>query len=286
METDNIFVSSVMVEKVCLPPSDVHSQYRKILEDKLKHQKEGKCSKYGFIRPNSIEILKVSPGKTRMVSLNGDVVFDIQFKADVCNPVPGMIIKGRVSNMNRFGLLITCSAYVDGRSIPVIELIVTKQAIRIQNQVDLNSLTIGNEVFVEVLGKKFELNDNKISAFGRIVNGDDPIANSDEHKKPMNAIQENPALSGIDEDANLDDDAESITDEIEKEGEEDLDDDELGDEQLEGGDDDIDIGGEDEYVDDEDGFMMDGGDDDFELLESDIGDDDISSVKSVISDID
>lgn len=277
MDTENIFVPSVLVEKICLPPQDIHNQYRKILEDKLRFQKEGKCSKYGFIRPKSIEILKVSPGKTRMVSLNGDVVFDVQFKADVCNPVPGLILKGRVSNMNKFGLLIACSANVDGKSIPVVEIIVTKQAIGIQNKVDLNSLTIGNEVFVEILGKKFELNDSKISAIGRIVTGDDPIANSEEHKKPMIVIQENPV---IDDETNLEGDDDSESDGLDDEERDDKDDleDEIG-EGLEGAET-FSEGGD---IEDDEGFNMDGGDDEFELIESELGDDDVDSLKSFMS---
>ena len=273
--TTDLFVSSIMTEQICLHPQDLHQSYRKVIEGKIKDSKEGKCSKFGFIRPGSIKILKVAPGITRMVSLNGDVVYDVQYKADVCNPMVGMIVKGKVSNLNKFGLLLTC--FTDAmdekdnviNTIPVIEIIVTRQSVGISHQVDLNRLTIGNEVKIEILGKKYELNDTKISAIGRIVMDDivPKVSNTMPNGDQVDVLV-------ADEDNIDDDDDDDEEDEEDGSEKDDEDGDDVGEREV-GDDGDVSVGG---GVDLDEFDLMDGSD-----LELDGGDDgSIASEESVL----
>jgi hypothetical protein len=100
-------------------------------------------------------------GRVELVSLNGTVLYDVTFYADICNPLIGSVIKSKVMNVNKFGIL----AEAEG----VVEIIIAKNSVAIQSEVDVNKIRIGDNVLIEVVGKKFELNDKKISLIGRVV---------------------------------------------------------------------------------------------------------------------
>ncbi len=158
---DNIFMRMLLSDKVKLEPAFLSKRYKDEVLRRLKLRLEGVCSRHGFIKPNSIQIHKVCMGKVELISLNGNVQFDVSFYADICNPLIGSVIKSKVLNVNKFGIL----AEAEG----VVEIIIAKNSIGIQSEVDLNKIRIGDELLVEVVGKKFELNDKKISLIGRVV---------------------------------------------------------------------------------------------------------------------
>lgn len=172
---NEIFVTSLLTDKVRLAPNQVNKNYREIITTYTKLKNEGVCTKYGYIKHNSIEIIKISPGTMRLVSLNGDIIFHVQFKADICNPAIGTVIPAVITNSNKFGILAETSVKVmddTGKmlSIPVIETVITKQGVGIAGNVDLETLNIGDSINIEVLGKKFELNDKKICVVGKVIN--------------------------------------------------------------------------------------------------------------------
>lgn len=267
MDNTDIFMNSVFVDKICLNPKEISSKFRDVIELKIKSSNEGKCTKHGFIKPNSVEILKISPGNTRMVSLNGDVIYNVQYTADVCNPCIGTILKVVITNINKFGILAEASIPGMDESgnivkIPVVEVIITKHGVGITGSVALERLTIGNQINVEVLGKKYELNDKKICAVGRVV--EDGV-----NEKGKDVIEEDEGLpDGVDDD---DDDLEDIDEEDENDEDEDG--------QGDVAEDDDDIDGEDDGL-----FDLEGG------LESDLeineDDDEIDDVDDIDDEID
>jgi DNA-directed RNA polymerase subunit E'/Rpb7 len=158
---DNIFMRMLLTDKIKLEPAFLSKRYKDEVLRRLKLKLEGICSRHGFIKPNSIEIYKVCMGKVELVSLNGNVLFDVSFYAEICNPLIGSVIKSKVMNVNKFGIL----AEAEG----VVEIIIAKNSVGIHSEVDLNKIRIGDDVLVEVVGKKFELNDKKIALIGRVV---------------------------------------------------------------------------------------------------------------------
>jgi DNA-directed RNA polymerase subunit E'/Rpb7 len=159
--TDNIFMRMLMNDKVKLEPAFLSKQYKSEILRRLKLKLEGICSRHGYIKPNSITLHKVCMGRVELVSLNGTVLYDVTFHADICNPLIGSVIKSKVMNVNKFGIL----AEAEG----VVEIIIAKNSVAIQSEVDVNKIRIGDDVLIEVVGKKFELNDKKISLIGRVV---------------------------------------------------------------------------------------------------------------------
>jgi DNA-directed RNA polymerase subunit E'/Rpb7 len=178
---DKIFVRVQLCEKVKLEPAFLSKDYKEEVLRRLKAKVEGICSKHGYIKPDSIDIYKICTGRVELIGLNGNSMFDVYFFADVCNPLLGSIIKCQVSNINKFGILAEAGN--------IIEAIIAKNSVSIQSDIDLEKVRIGDEVFIEVLGKKYELNDKKISLIARIVKSPDVqrnLASSSSKKQTVN----------------------------------------------------------------------------------------------------
>jgi DNA-directed RNA polymerase subunit E'/Rpb7 len=160
---DNIFYRTLLNDKVKIEPKFLGKDFRMYLLKKLQRTVEGICTKHGFVRCGSIELYKVSPGNIDLVGLNGYILFDVFYWADVCNPLIGNVVKAKVMNVNKFGIL----ADVMG----ILEIIVAKNSVSISHEsnVDIEKIKIGDVIMVEIVGKKFELQDKKISIIGRIV---------------------------------------------------------------------------------------------------------------------
>jgi hypothetical protein len=138
--------------------------------NKIRTTLEGVCSRYGYIRPKSIEILKRSLGVFMKAHFNGHIKYDIVCKAEMCNPVRGMIFKAIVKNKNDLGILAENSITIDGNVIPILDILIPRRSAGITSDIDLDSINIGDEIFIEVLGKRYQLNDKKISIIARAVN--------------------------------------------------------------------------------------------------------------------
>jgi DNA-directed RNA polymerase subunit E'/Rpb7 len=210
---NNIFMRMQLTEKVKLEPAFISKQYKDEVLKRLKAKVEGLCSRHGFIKEGSVEISKICVGKVEMIGLNGNTQFDVHFFADVCNPLLGSIIKCRVSNINKFGILAEAES--------IIEAIIAKNSVNIQSDIDLEKVRIGDDVSIEVIGKKYELNEKKISLIGKIV--------KDASSRKVSALTPSSALSKTIHIENEDDEEEPEEipsgDESEDEGKESADED-------------------------------------------------------------
>lgn len=215
----DIFIRTVLIDKVRLKPNQISSNLKDVLQWILEKQYEGKCSYHGFIRPNSIKVFNYSMGKIFDASLNGDVDYHVQYYAYLCNPAIGSIVPAIVTNKNNFGVL--AESFVDNykRKDSVLEIIVVKSH-QTDKSIDLDSLKENDKVNVEILGKKFELNDKKISAWGRIVKSSknsllDHVELIDEHTKDYieNIEDEKTSLGSSDDDLSNDEEENEEEDE-------------------------------------------------------------------------
>lgn len=153
-EMDDIFLDTILSDKVCLSPIIIRDGLKEVIVERLKNRFENVCTHHGFIRQDSIEIVKYSLGQVRTFSLNGDVIFNVMYKAQVCNPAIGSTVSAKVVNMNKFGIL--------AESLGILEIIVPREDLTIVYKV-------GQDISVNILGKKFELGDTKLSIVGKIL---------------------------------------------------------------------------------------------------------------------
>lgn len=167
----DIFMKVLINEKVKLEPRYLNRNYKNELIKRLNEKLAGKCTRHGYIKKNSIEIYKITPGMIEMISLNGTVNYDIYFHAEVCNPMLGTMLNVKVINTNKFGILAE-SGYTDDETnefLNIIEIIIAKNSVSIVSDTDLDNISKGDELKIEVIGKKYELNDKQIKIFGKIV---------------------------------------------------------------------------------------------------------------------
>ena len=160
---DNIFYRVLLQDKVKIEPKYINKEFRAYVSKKLKTSLEGVCSKHGYIKEGTIDVYKITPGDIDLVGLNGYVTYDVHFYAEVCNPMIGNVVKAKVVNVNKFGIL--------AEVVPILEVIVAKNTVNIlsDDSIDLEQIKPGDIVNIEIMGKKFELHDKKISVVGRVV---------------------------------------------------------------------------------------------------------------------
>jgi hypothetical protein len=111
--------------------------------------------------------------------LNGDVEYIVKYSADVCNPAVGSSVKAKVVNQNMFGILAECSIKNGSITRPVLEIIIAKVSSTNDPEVNVESVNVGDIINVEIVGKKFELDDTKITIVGKIISNKKNIVKID-----------------------------------------------------------------------------------------------------------
>jgi hypothetical protein len=165
----DIFAPIRFRTSVQLAPSDLLANFQETILDKVRVSLEGVCSRYGYIRPGSIVIVKRSTGSFIKQHFNGHIKFDMICKAEVCNPAIGAVFKAIVKNKNALGVHAESVTHEDDVTHPVLDIIVPKRSAGITSTIDLEDVNVGDIVYVEVLGKRYQLHDKKISIIGRAI---------------------------------------------------------------------------------------------------------------------
>jgi DNA-directed RNA polymerase subunit E'/Rpb7 len=165
---------------VQLGPTELTGDFDDVVLAKLRKNLEGVCSRHGYIRADSIEIIKRSPGKLMKQHFNGYIQFSVLCRGDVCNPAKDTVVEAKVVNKNALGLL--AESYIEGDRIPVLDIIIPKKTAGIVSEIDVDDVSIGEKIYVMIIGKQYQLNDTKISIIGRIVR--DP-----KMKQPLSPLQ-------------------------------------------------------------------------------------------------
>lgn len=239
---DSIFVTTLVLEKVRVPPQDIDRNIKKTLMSILNAKFEGKCSQHGFIKRKSIKIVKFAMGQVQVASLNGDATYMVNFQADVCNPMIGSVIRAKVMKINSFGIFAECGTTVDGKYVSIIEVLVARKSTTMVNEIPLENFKENDIIHVEIRDKKYELNDKRIGVVGRTVNkkatykldNGEPDEEDDDDDVDVDVVDGDPVEDDEekeDEDEE-DDDEKSEKDEKEEEEEEE---DEFGEEEDEEG---------------------------------------------------
>lgn len=187
---DTMFAPVRFKTHIQLTPRELQVQFEKYILDKIRSQLEGICGRYGYIRPNSITIVKRSAGMLMKPHFNGHIRFEVLCKAFVCNPPQGMVVEATVRNKNELGLYAESTIELDGETIPILDIIIPSKSAGIVSELDLTKVQIGEVIFVEIVGKTFKYRDPKISVIGRLV--------KDPHQK-VALTQEEPEEVGEEE---------------------------------------------------------------------------------------
>ena len=195
--TTELFIPIKFRTTIILTPSEITKDFQNTILTKLKINYENICSKYGYIKKDTIKIIKRSVGQIKKEHFNANVYFDVMCIAEICNPAQGSIIKCKVKAKNSLGVL--AEGYYD--NIPILQIIIPKISAGIQSEINIDTISIGDEIKIEVCGKKYQLFDKHISIIGKA------IKNKDEFIKTS-------IVDDIDDDNNINKDDDDIIEEI------------------------------------------------------------------------
>lgn len=165
-----LFVPLKFKSYVQLVPAELGKDLGEVIRNKLRKTYEGVCSRYGYVKPGSLQILQRSYGQFIKQHFNGHIRFEVVMMGEVCNPLAGMVVTAQVRNRNQMGIKAESFIEVDGKIVPVLDIIIPKRSAGIQSDFDLDEIQIGENIHVEVVGKRYQLNDTRISIIGRAVN--------------------------------------------------------------------------------------------------------------------
>lgn len=250
--SSDLFIPIKFKTNVILSPNELDADFDKTILKKIKDNYENICSKYGYIKNNSIKIIKRSIGLIKNQHFNANTSFTILCLAEICNPIQGSIIKCKVKNINKMGVL--AEGYYD--NIPILEIIIPSNSAGIKSEINLETLVKGQEIKIEVCGKKYQLFDKHISIIGRAIKNKDEFIKNEIKADDDDEIQ---PQTNDDDDLDIfieDDDNEGSDEEKKSEKSDNTDDDESDKSEIDVDEDDLSGGGEefndefDDYPDD------------------------------------
>ena len=160
----DIFFETTLDDVVKLAPSEITSNKNKHILEFLKTTYEGTCSKFGYIKRNSIKLDNVFMGSVELATFHGYVLFPVSFTASICNPSVGSVIQCTVLRMNSFGML--CAAITKdlntGKDEQIMNIAVPKHLSNKSESI-MSNINVGENLYVEIIGKKYELKKTSIN---------------------------------------------------------------------------------------------------------------------------
>ena len=183
--------TAIFEEQVSLTPIDfkrVIKSIDAILLEKLRARIENKCSRHGYVIPNTLKILSRSMGMVERGRFTGNIIFRVQAEGGVINPSDGVILKGDVIRKNKMGL------YVNYRD--AIRVIVPRD-MSIGDR-EFEDVQIGDIVNVEIKKSRFQVNDEYILSVGSFQNVDIKATEA-KNTAALNAIPEGSKEENVEE---------------------------------------------------------------------------------------
>lgn len=156
----SVYSRCLLTRKIKFPISVVGKNLEETMEAHIKQTYEGRCQVEGFVKPNSIKIIRHSSG---VIDRGSSVVFEVVFECDVCFPVEGMILACQVKNITKAGIRAESAT-----EIPTpFTVFVAKD--HHYNNARFNEVQNGDTIHVRVIGQRFELNDRIVGVVGELV---------------------------------------------------------------------------------------------------------------------
>ena len=134
--------------------------------EKIKDKYEQKITKFGYIKQDSIEIIKRSYGIAMKEHFNSCFNYKAICYASICNPSINQILFGKIVSNNNAGF----KAEITDNGNVIIEAIIPRLTAGIKHEYDIENIKNGDEVYLKVCRKRLHFNDNKITIIGMIIN--------------------------------------------------------------------------------------------------------------------
>lgn len=175
----SLFFKTNLQTKIDIKASQLKENIDELLLNQIKKKHGNKCIKEGYVKKDSIDIIKKSNGIIPSGHFNGSIRYLVKYSAQICNPENSSIIECKVVNKNKIGIL----AEAIETPSPLTILVATQH--HMDNDQYL-AIKIGAIIFVEVIGKKYELYDKKISIISKFTNKNQQTIANNEIEKHIN----------------------------------------------------------------------------------------------------
>jgi hypothetical protein len=157
---DQPYFRSLLTMKILLPINNIGRHIKQNLEKKISSLIEGRCTVEGYIKPDSVRIQNYSSGK-----VNGEYVeYICSYESWICYPVENMKVECTCKTITKAGIH---SEVIDKKgNIPIVIFIARDH--HLMNSVYEN-VRENTKMIVSIIGVRFELNDDHVSAIGKLI---------------------------------------------------------------------------------------------------------------------
>jgi DNA-directed RNA polymerase subunit E'/Rpb7 len=155
-----VYIQSILTMKVMIPITQVGKNIKQNLEKIISKKTEGKCIAEGFIRPNSVKVIRYSSGTIN----NNYIEFQTVFECMVCHPVEGMLVECMTKTITKAG--VHAEVTDETGAIPITVFVARDHHFTDRKFAEIKENT---KIAVKVIGVRFELNDPYICVIGKYV---------------------------------------------------------------------------------------------------------------------
>jgi len=208
---EDIYFNCTLLKRVVVPSKHLNSNIDIYINDYIKKTIEGTCLHEGYIKPETVSILKKSVGILLGSSFTGDITYDVAYTAQVCNPVIGNVINCKVKFVNKMGVL---------ASNGPITVIIGRQ-FHLNNE--LEKISRDDNIKVEVVARTFCLNDKEIKVVAKLYGVESSnFANKSVSSNEFTESDLTPIMENDDDDGLIENTEDITNDILEESDEEDL----------------------------------------------------------------
>ena len=161
MVDKNIFYNTVIWNRILLTADDINKSLNDTIYNILVENNEGKCVREGFIKENSIKLLKRSVPYVYGNQMNGKLYVDVLYETEICCPMRGNIIECNIEKLNKLGILASSGP---------LSIIIARDFHK--NKDLFKGLKENTAITIEIIDKKFNINEKKISVIAKIYDKD------------------------------------------------------------------------------------------------------------------
>lgn len=174
-----VYTKSLLEKKVILQMTEIGSNVKKALEEKLIQLLENKCIEEGYVKTKTIRLITYSSGNVA----NNNVIFVVTFECMVCHPVEGQLIECKTKNITKAGIR---AVVEEGENTPL-HIFIAKDHHIMDSQ--FNSIKEDMNIVAKVIGIRYELNDPYICCIAKLADGDKEEKPKPKQKKKIRVIQ-------------------------------------------------------------------------------------------------
>lgn len=155
-----VYLRSILTTKIYLHVTEIGKGLEQTIIQKLIYNVSNKCIQEGYISPNNIKIVSRSSGVVNIDS----VMFHIVYECEIAHPVEGMVIYSKVKTLTKAGIH---AHVIDKNGNIPINIFVARDH-NLHNN-GFNNVKEGDNIYVKVIGTRYELNDPYVSVIATMV---------------------------------------------------------------------------------------------------------------------